>query len=118
MNEQRLPDLLATMHRAAFNALSFVNGIGFEEFLSDIKTQQAVVMSLIVIGENSARAIAKYPSVVDQFDQIPWRSMRGMRNRIAHNYDETNFEIVWKVILEELPKLILNIEIVQKQLNA
>ena len=109
MNEQRFADLLEIMHRAALNATIFVDGMSFEEFLKDVRTQQAVVMSLIIIGESSAKAIAKHGELIEQFPQISWRSMRGMRNRIAHNYTDTNFEIVWQVVQEELPRLIVSL---------
>ena len=36
---------------------------------------------------------------------IAWRSMRGMRNRIAHGYHEIDMEIVWETITTALPEL-------------
>lgn len=118
MNEHRFADLLETMHRAAFNAVTFVDGMDFDEFLKDVRTQQAVVMSLIIIGESAARAIAKHSEMGERFPEISWRSMRGMRNRIAHNYANTNFEIVWQVVQEELPKLIKSIEEILKKIKS
>ena len=110
MNEQRFSDLLETMHKAAFNAVSFVDGMSFEEFLKDIRTQQAVVMSLVVIGESAAKVLTKHRELADRFSKISWHSMRGMRNRIAHNYTDTNFGTVWRVVQEDLAELIKNIE--------
>ena len=54
----------------------------------------------------------------ERFAEISWRSMRGMRNRIAHNYANTNFEIVWQVVQEELPKLIKSIEEILKKIKS
>lgn len=42
----------------------------------------------------------------DQPPQVPWRSMKGMRNRIAHGYFEINLETVWETIQTALPSLI------------
>jgi uncharacterized protein with HEPN domain len=43
--------LLEQMLEAASRATSFIDGMGLEDFLGDIRTQQAVAMSLINIGE-------------------------------------------------------------------
>lgn len=51
MNEDRLSDYLDHIRRAASDACSFVEGLSKEEFLADKRTQQAVIMSLVIIGE-------------------------------------------------------------------
>lgn len=37
--------------------------------------------------------------------EIPWRAMRGLRNRIVHDYDGVNLRLVWDVIEGDLPEL-------------
>ena len=86
MNENRLLDYLDHMRQAATDACGFTQGLSKEEFLADRRTQQAVVMSLIVIGEAATKVMEGYAEFADQHGQVPWRSMRGMRNRIAHGY--------------------------------
>jgi uncharacterized protein with HEPN domain len=51
MSMNRLPDYLDHIRQAASNACSFTAGLSKGEFLSDKRTQQAVIMSLIIIGE-------------------------------------------------------------------
>jgi uncharacterized protein with HEPN domain len=51
MSEHRLPDYLDHMQQAATDACGFVEGLTKEDFLEDKRTQQAVIMSLIIIGE-------------------------------------------------------------------
>ena len=51
MNADRLPDYLDHIQQAATDACDFVQGTTKEAFLGDKRTQQAVVMSLIIIGE-------------------------------------------------------------------
>ena len=51
MNENRLSDYLDHMQQAATDAGIFVEGLGKSDFLEDKRTQQAVIMSLIIIGE-------------------------------------------------------------------
>ena len=51
MTVNRLADYLEHMRQVASDACSFVEGLSKAEFLADKRTQQAVVMSLIIIGE-------------------------------------------------------------------
>ena len=55
MNENRLPDYLDHIQQAATDARSFVEGMAKDDFLADKRTQQAVIMSLIVIGEETVQ---------------------------------------------------------------
>ncbi len=42
----------------------------------------------------------------DSHPEIPWRSMRGMRNRIAHGYFDINLDVVWDTVDTALPQLL------------
>jgi uncharacterized protein with HEPN domain len=82
-NENRLADYLDHMHQAATDACSFVEGFSREDFLGDKRTRQAAIMSLITLGEAATKVIAGYIAFVEVHAETPWRSMRGMRNRMA-----------------------------------
>ena len=73
--------------------------------MEDRLTQQAVVMSLIIIGEAATTVMEACPGFADAHPGIPWRSMRGMRNRIAHGYFDINLEVVWNTLSDSLPEL-------------
>jgi uncharacterized protein with HEPN domain len=105
MNEDRLSDYLDQMATAAGDASHFVKSMSREEFRADKRTQQAVIMSLIIIGEAAARIMDQYGDFVAAHSAIPWRGMRGMRNRIAHGYFDVNLEIVWETVQAALPEL-------------
>jgi uncharacterized protein with HEPN domain len=49
-----------------------------------------------------------------QHPQVPWRSMKGMRNRIAHGYYEINLDTVWETIQTALPGLIAQLPAVRQ----
>lgn len=106
MTEQRLDDYLAHIREAAQDALVFVEGLQIEEFLEDKRTQQAVIMSLVILGEASTKVMDKYPEFAAAHPDVPWRSMRTMRNRIAHGYFDINLEIVWQTVKSALPDLL------------
>ena len=57
MNENRLPDYLGHMRQAATEACGFVEGLTKVDFLEDKRTQQAVIMSLIIIGEAATKVM-------------------------------------------------------------
>ena len=106
MNESRLLDYLDHMQRAATDACSFVEGLTKDDFLADKRTQQAVIMSLIIIGEAATKVMDGYTRFTQTHPQVPWRSMRGMRNRIAHGYFDINLAVVWDTVQTALPALI------------
>lgn len=95
MSGNRLPDYLDHMRQAARDACSFVDGMSKEEFLGDRRTQQAVIMSLIIIGEAATKVMDGYAEFMGAHSEVPWRSMRGMRNRITHGYFDINLDVVW-----------------------
>lgn len=55
MNENRLSDYIDHIQQAATDACSFVEGLAKDDFLTDRRTQQAVIMSLIIIGEAATK---------------------------------------------------------------
>lgn len=106
MNENRLPDYLDHIQQAVIDARSFVEGLAKEDFLADKCTQQAVIMSLIIIGEAATKIMDGYTAFTQAHNEIPWRSMRNMRNRMAHGYFDINIDIVWDTVQEWLPELL------------
>lgn len=106
MNENRLPDYLEHIQQAAIDACSFVDGLAKEDFLADKRTQQAVIMSLIIIGEAATKIMDGYTAFTQAHSEVPWRSMRNMRNRMAHGYFDINLDIVWDTVQEWLPELL------------
>lgn len=111
MNENRLFDYLDHMHQAATDACGFVGGLGKDDFLEDKRTQQAVIMSLIIIGEAATKVMDGYAGFADAHPEVPRCNMRGMRNRIAHGYFDINLDLVWDTVQTALPDLL-------KQLSA
>ena len=106
MSASRLPDYLDHMRQAVADAQSFTDGMAQADFLQDKRTQQAVVMSLIVIGEAATKVMDADPGFVQANAHIPWRAMRGMRNRIAHGYFDINLDLVWDTVQTALPTLL------------
>ena len=105
MTVNRLADYLDPMRQAIADAQSFTEDMAQADFEQDRRTQQAVVMSLIVLGEAATKVMDQHSAFAAEHSSIPWRSMRGMRNRIAHGYFEINLEVVWDTVQTALPVL-------------
>lgn len=98
MNDiKRLQDILT-----AIEAIESYNVRGFEEFIGDSKTQDAVYCNLIIIGEAANRVTESFR---EKNSHIPWSSMIGTRNVIVHGYDQVKGQIVWKIIQNDLAGL-------------
>ncbi len=109
MSDERRAELLGHMAQSARLAVSYVEGMRREDFLTDTRTQQAVIMNLVIIGEAAAKLMQDHPGFTQSHPDVPWQSMRGMRNRIAHGYFDTDLEIVWETVLSALPDLLVRL---------
>jgi uncharacterized protein with HEPN domain len=117
MSDYRAPDYLEHIQQAATDACDFVEGLTREDFLDDKRTQQAVIMSLVIIGEAATKVMDDFSIFAEAHPEVPWRSMRGMRNRIAHGYFDINLDVVWETVKTALPELLRQLPDVQRDAN-
>jgi uncharacterized protein with HEPN domain len=103
--QPRRQDYLAHMLAAIRQARSYVEGLARDDFLAERKTQQAVILNLMILGEAASQLMAECPELPDQHPEIPWKQMKGMRNRMAHGYFEIDLNTVWDTVQDSLPKL-------------
>ena len=71
-------------------------------------------MSLVIIGE----AASKYPQFVANNPGLPWRSIRGMRNRMAHGYFDVDLDVVWDTVQVGLPELMEQMSSIRRDAEA
>ena len=71
MSQSRLGDYLEHIEQAASDACSFIEGLSKNDFIEDKGTQQAVIMSLIIVGEASTKIMDGFPEFVAQHNQVP-----------------------------------------------
>jgi uncharacterized protein with HEPN domain len=74
----------------------------FFEFQKDLKTKKAVERNIEIIGE-AVNRIVNYKNAKIEIQNA--RQIIGTRNRIAHEYDNISDEVIWTIIVRELPKL-------------
>jgi uncharacterized protein with HEPN domain len=63
-------------------------------------------MNLVIIGEAATKLLQDHEGFLDQYQDVQWRSMKGMRNRIAHGYFDINLDVVWDTLKLALPVLL------------
>lgn len=102
---ERARDYLVRVRDAAENARSFCADVTEEEFRADLRTQMAVTMALVLIGEAVARLTNAFPHITEDHPQIAWSKIKGMRDVIAHDYYELELPMVWRTVAIELPQL-------------
>jgi len=93
----------------AEQAMQFKDGMSFEEFTNDAKTVAACSLNLSQIGELAGRLDDGF---MDANNSVPWRKMKGMRNRIVHDYEGLLYNIVWDVLENFLPDLVRDIDMI------
>ncbi|WP_246140380.1 HepT-like ribonuclease domain-containing protein [Euhalothece natronophila] len=71
--------------------------------MENMQLQDAVIRRLLVIAE-AARRVSE--ETRQRFSNIAWQEINGMRNRLVHEYDDVNLNIVWDVVQFEIPELI------------
>jgi uncharacterized protein with HEPN domain len=95
-------DYLNDMLDAIDKAEQFISGLDYEDFVKDEKTIFAVIRALEILGEASNKTPT---SIQQKYKDIPWREIRGMRNKLIHDYMGVNIEVVWKTTNEDLSEL-------------
>jgi len=97
-------------------SMSFIEGFvqpGKEEFFKSRLIQDAVIRNLEIIGE-AVKNISK--ELRNQYEDIPWREMAGLRDVLIHEYFGVDLRTVWGVVERELPRLKRSLEKIIEEL--
>jgi uncharacterized protein with HEPN domain len=92
---------------------SYTANLSFEDFTSNFMVIEACLYNIQIIGE----AVAQLPDdVKNNSPHIPWALIKGMRNRLIHEYFGTDLPVVWNVIKNDLPTFKLDLQRIHKTL--
>ena len=94
---------LRHMLDSAEEAVGFAVGKSRDDLDDDRKLLLALIKSIEIIGEAASQVSEACKS---DNDNIPWKDMVGMRNRLSHGYFDVNLDIVWQTVKTDLPELI------------
>ena len=107
MSNRTYLEYLSDIQEAVRRATVYTDGMTYELFQMDTKTQDAEIRNLEVIGEAVKNLSIEFRN---QYPNVPWKSMAGVRDRLIHHYFGVDFEIVWNIVIEELPDVAMKIE--------
>jgi uncharacterized protein with HEPN domain len=100
---QRDLQFLLDMLQSAELIMAYTAQCSKDEFVGNVQLQDSVIRRLLVIAEAARRVSEKTRQTLPT---IAWAEINGMRNRLVHEYDDVNLNIVWDVIQTEIPTLI------------
>jgi len=102
MSERTDEDFLNDIKEALRRIMAYMVGISYEVFLTDTKTQDAVIRNLEIMGEATKNLS---PDLRAKYSDMPWKEMAAVRDRLIHHYFGVNFDIVWNIVALELPNV-------------
>lgn len=100
-DEERVRKILEYAYKLNFYIVE--NKISKENLLKDEYLQWFVTTPLYNIGE---QAYYLSDDFKERYNYIPWAMMSGLRHRLVHDYDGTNWNIIVEVVFEEIPELV------------
>ena len=80
----------------------YVTGCDYDSFSNNDMMVEACVFNLGQLGETAKKIDEEFE---EEHPEIPWRQIYGLRNRIIHDYEGINLNLIWEIIKEDLPDL-------------
>ena len=93
-----LGDILDAIRRIEI----YTAGVKKKEFIEHFMMQDAVMRQIEIIGEASNSVSEE---LQEQHSELPWFQMRGIRNKIVHDYRGINLQVIWDTVKNDLPML-------------
>jgi uncharacterized protein with HEPN domain len=81
-------------------------GVGKQAFQEDVRTQDAILRRLEIVGEATKRLT---PTFRAAHPNVPWKRIAGFRDIAIHHYDKIDLEVVWRLVEHEAPILLQQI---------
>lgn len=77
----------------------------------DLDTDRQLNLALVRLLEIVGEAASRVPKEArDWYPDIPWSQVVSLRNRLIHGYDSVDFDILWQIVTQDLPALIVVLE--------
>lgn len=89
----------------------FSKGFSLKEFKTNELVQDAIIRNIEIIGEASKKISNE---TKHNYNEIPWKEIAGMRDKLVHDYLGVDVIVVWKTIKEDIPTLERQIKELEK----
>jgi len=93
----------------------YTQNLAEDEFYSNRQVQDAIIRRLEIIGEAVKNVDDDFRN---EYPQIPWKKIAGMRDVIAHEYFGVKLERVWDVVRKDLPHIKQHMLLVMEGKNS
>lgn len=114
MSERPLELYLTDILEAGRAIQSYITASSLDDFKLDRMRQSAVIREFAIIGE----AVGKLPDKLKlQAPDVAWQDIKDFRNLLVHEYFGVDLDIVWQVIIDELPPLLAKVAELQQQVG-
>ncbi len=81
----------------------YLKGYTEKKFLHDEIIEDAVVRNFSIIGEAATKISTPFKK---KHPEVPWRTLKGFRNRIVHDYIGVDYSVIWNIYKNNLTDLI------------
>jgi len=102
MSKRTDADLIEDILICLSKIQQYINGLSYDDFANDHKTQDAIIRNIEIVGEASKRLSTE---VKEQYPDIPWKMISGTLDRLIHGYFGVNIDIVWEIATIDVPEL-------------
>lgn len=86
---------------------------------SDLDSDRMLNLALVRLLEIVGEAANRVPREMQQSAlQIPWSEIIGMRHRLIHGYDQVDFDVLWQIVVRDLPQLVPKLEKLLRELRS
>ena len=87
--------------------VAHTDGLSQEQLEEQEILPDSVMFRLIQVSENSDKLSENFKL---QHSEIPWRAMKGLRNRIGHEYGAVDITVVYDTVIKDIPELLHTLE--------
>jgi uncharacterized protein with HEPN domain len=94
---------LLDLRLAAQRILDFIGDQSFGSFSEDLKTQSAIVLQILILGEAAKRLSSEFR---DRHPEIPWSQIMRMRDKLIHHYESIDPGEIWEAAKHDVPVLL------------
>jgi len=84
------------------NVFEFTKGMTLDDYVTDKKSNFAVIKNLEIIGEAGYKLTKEF---TENHPEIDWKTIIGLRHVLVHGYYQIRNELIWKIVQKDLPPL-------------
>ena len=106
--------ILQKMIVYANEAILYAKPMKYKEFIADNKTAVYSVFHLLQIGELISKLDDSFKL---KYPEIAWGAIKGLRNKIVHQYEGISYPLVWDILKNDVPELIKNLSAILEKLD-